>query len=156
MPISSLMSNAARVAAVVLVGLLAGSMLVVWRGYDLAGYTAATYLEVHKLAITGLNVLLPGMGLVSIALVVALALRARRDRRRRISYAVVALLLGLAALVTRFANQPINDLVMSWTALPDGWEQIRDGWRSWHLLRLACTMAGFLLLTVAALDDRRA
>ena len=37
MPISSLLSNAARVAAIVVAGLLAGSMFAVWRGYDFAG-----------------------------------------------------------------------------------------------------------------------
>ena len=62
MPISSLLSNAARVAAIVVAGLLAGSMFAVWRGYDFAGYTPATYLEVHKLAVTGLN---PATGLGS-------------------------------------------------------------------------------------------
>jgi hypothetical protein len=156
MPISSLLSNAGRVAAIVLVGLLAGSMLVVWRGYDLAGYTAATYLEVHKLAIAGLNVLLPAMGFVSIALVVTLAVGARHDRRRLASYAAAAALLALAGIVTRFANQPINDLVMNWTTLPDGWEQIRDSWRNWHLLRFAFTLAGFVVLVVTALNDRAA
>jgi hypothetical protein len=43
---------------------------------------------------------------------------------------------------------------MSWTTLPDGWEQIRDNWRNWHLFRFALTLAGFLVLTVTALDDR--
>jgi hypothetical protein len=156
MPISSLLSNAARVAAIVVAGLLAGSMFAVWRGYDFAGYTPATYLEVHKLAVTGLNALLPVMGLVSIALMIALAVGARHDRRRMACYIVAAVLFACAGLVTILANQPINAMVMGWTTLPDGWEQVRDSWRTWHLVRFVLTMAGLVLLVVTALKDRRA
>jgi hypothetical protein len=47
-------------------------------------------------------------------------------------------------------------MVMGWTTLPDGWEQVRDSWRIWHLVRFVLTMAGLVLLVVTALNDRRA
>jgi hypothetical protein len=155
MPIPSLLSNAGRVAAIIVAALLAGSMFAVWRGYDFASYTPATYLEVHKLAVTGLNALLPVMGLVTIALVIALAVGARYDPRRMACYIVAAVLLASAGLVTILANQPINAMVMSWTTLPEGWEQVRDTWRNWHLVRFALTMVGLVLLVVTALNDKR-
>jgi hypothetical protein len=36
----------------------------------------------------------------------------------------------VAGLVTRFGNQPINAVVMTWqaSAPPSGWEEARDQW----------------------------
>ncbi len=119
MPIPSLLSNAGRVAAIIVAALLAGSMFAVWRGYDFASYTPATYLEVHKLAVTGLNALLPVMGLVSIALVIALAVGARYDPRRMACYIVAAVLLASAGLVTIAALTMVGLVLLVVTALND-------------------------------------
>lgn len=53
------------------------------------------------------------------------------------------LLLVAAGLITRFGNQPINAVIMTWGAVPpDGWQMIRDTWWNWHLARLAAGIAG--------------
>ena len=62
MPISSTLSTVGRVVSLMLVGLLAGSVFGVWRGFDFAQYTPAAYLEVHQGAVRGLNLLLPLLG----------------------------------------------------------------------------------------------
>ena len=151
MPISSIVSTGTRVASLVLTGLLAGSVFAVWRGYDIAQYIPATFIEVHQGAVRGLNVLLPVLGIAAIVLVIVQAIQMRHQRRTLILLIVVALLLAAAALVTRFGNQPINELVMGWSsaALPADWETIRDSWRSWHLVRVACSIAALATLGVA-------
>ena len=156
MPISSIVSTGARIAALVITGLVAGSVFAVWRGYDLSQYTPAAFIEVHQGAVRGLNVLLPVLGLAAFALVVALAIEMRRDRRTLILLIVAALFLAAAGLVTRFANQPINELVMGWSAttLPADWTAIRDRWQSWHLVRVICSIAALATLS-AALVGRR-
>ncbi len=156
MPISSIVSTGARVASLVVTGLLAGTVFAVWRGYDLAQYTPAAFIEVHQGAVRGLNALLPALGLVAIVLVAAQAIQMRRERRSLILLIVAALFLATAGLVTRFANQPINELVMGWSAaeLPADWEAIRDSWRSWHLVRVVCSIAALVTLS-AALVTRR-
>jgi hypothetical protein len=136
---------------------LAGSVFGLWRGFDFAQYSPAAYLEVHQGAVRGLDALLPVQGIVSIVIVAALAVGARRDRRQFVLLVVAALLLAAAGLVTRLGNQPINALVMNWTAdtLPANWEALRDSWRNLHLLRTVCTMAALLLLAIAAVTERR-
>ena len=158
MPISSTLSTVGRVVSLMLVGLLAGSVFGVWRGFDFAQYTPAAYLEVHQGAVRGLDMLLPVQGILAIVIVVALAIGARRDRRQLVLLIAAAFLLAAAGLITRLGNQPINGLVMSWTAetLPADWEALRDSWRNLHLLRTISTMAALLLLSIAAATDRRA
>lgn len=157
MPISSVLSTVGRVASLMLVGLLAGSVFGLWRGFDFAQYSLAAYLEVHQGAVRGLDALLPVQGIVAIVIVAALAVGARHDRRQFVLLLVAALLLMAAGLITRLGNQPINALVMSWTAdtLPANWEALRDSWRSLHLLRTVATMAALLLLAIAAATERR-
>src|SRR5690606_36025078 len=101
------------------------------------------------------NLLLPLMGLACIALVAALAFLARRRPRVFWLYAAAAAALIVAGVVTRFANQPINDIVMTWGATPpEGWETLRDTWWNWHQLRLAAGFVGELLLINAVFADR--
>ena len=158
MPISSTLSTVGRVVSLMLVGLLAGSVFGVWRGFDFAQYTPAAYLEVHQGAVRGLDMLLPVQGILEMVIVVALAIGARHYRRLLVLLIAAAFLLAAAGLITRLGNQPINGLVMSWTAetLPADWEALRDSWRNLHLLRTISTMAALLLLSIAAATDRRA
>jgi uncharacterized membrane protein len=142
--------------AILIGGLVAGSMFGIWRGYELAGYTPATFLEVHQGAVRGLNTLLPAMAGACIVLTVLLAILARNRPTVLWLYLCTALLLIIGGAVTRFANQPINEQVMAWTAnsLPENWTALRDSWWNWHLARLAAGMAGELLLILAVFADR--
>ena len=157
MPVSQTLSTVPRVAALILTGLVAGSVFAVLRGYDLAQYSPAAFLEVHQGAVRGLNALLPILGIVSIGLVVALAVIERRNRRTLILLVLAALLLATSGIVTRLGNQPINDLVMSWTVdtFPADWEAIRDSWRGFHLVRVITSIAAFAILSAALVTTPR-
>jgi len=158
MPISQTLSTVPRVAALVITGLVAGSVFAVLRGYDLAQYSPTAFLEVQQGAVRGLNVLLPILGIVAMVLVVALAVIERRNRRTLILLVVAAVLLAISGVVTRFGNQPINELVMSWTpdTLPANWEAIRDSWRSFHLVRVITSVAALATLSAALVAAPRA
>lgn len=144
-----------QVASLVIVSLVVGAMFGIWRGYDPAVYSAATFVEVHQGAVRGLNDLLPFMGLACISLVVVLAVLARKRPPVAWRYGAAAAALAIAGLITRFGNQPINDIVMSWGATPpDGWEGLRDTWWNWHLARLAAGFVGEVLLINAIFADR--
>jgi hypothetical protein len=140
-------------ASLVTVSLVVGAMFGIWRGYDPATYSAMTFVEVHKGAVRGLNDLLPFMGLACIAMVVALAVLARK--RPQVLWRYAAAALAVAGIVTRFGNQPINDIVMTWGATPpDGWQALRDTWWNWHLARLAAGFVGEVILISAIFADR--
>jgi hypothetical protein len=136
--------------------LIVGSMFGTWRGYDPSAYSASAFLEIHQGSVRGLNVLLPAMGLTAILLTAAVAIL-MRDRPALLGiYVAAAVLMIIAGLVTRFGNQPINELVMGWTAesMPADWTSLRDSWWSSHLIRLGASFAAEVLLIVAIFADR--
>lgn len=152
----SILTTLAQVVALLLVSLVAGSMFGIWRGYDPALYAPATFVEAHQGAVRGLNTLLPAMAIGSLVLIVALAIFARSKPITLALYVAAAVAIIIGGLITRFANQPINDIVMAWkpTSLPADWTTLRDTWWSWHLLRLGATIAAELLLIAAVFVDR--
>lgn len=156
MPISSVLSTGAQALSLLLISLVVGSMFGIWRGYDFAQYTPATYLEVHQGSVRGLNLLLPALAIATLVLVVGLAISARGIPGALWLYVAAALLIVAGGLITRFVNQPINDQIMAWsaTALPADWTSIRDVWRNAHLARLGATFAAELLLILAIFAHR--
>ncbi|HQZ13539.1 MAG TPA: DUF1772 domain-containing protein [Devosia sp.] len=146
----------AQVLALLLVGLVAGSMFGIWRGYDPAAFSSATFLEVHQGAVRGLNTLLPAMAIAALVLTVLLAFFARTRPTVLWLYIGAALLIAVGGAITRLANQPINEQVMAWTAatMPANWTALRDSWWTWHLARLAATLGAQLLLIAAVFADR--
>ena len=151
MPITSALSNVARVAAIVTTGLVAGSVFGISRGYDFAQYSPAAFLEVHQGAVRGLNTLLPVLGMVATVLVIVLAVVERHNRRTLVMLIVAAVLLAASGAITRLGNQPINDVVMTWTpdTLPSDWEGVRDSWRGFHLMRTVTSVAALATLAAA-------
>ncbi len=70
-------------------------------------------------------------------------------------YWVAALFMIIAAMVTRFGNQPLNGIVMQWNGMPPaGWEGLRDRWWGLHQARLAAGVVAVVLLIMAVLMDR--
>jgi len=48
--------TSSQILALLLVGLVAGSMFGIWRGYDVTSYSAQTFVEVHQGAVRGKRV----------------------------------------------------------------------------------------------------
>lgn len=140
---------------IMLIALLAGSVFGIWRGYDPTAYSPVAFLEVHQGAVRGLNVLLPAMGAAAIALTAVLAWNAMGRALPFRLYVVAIAAMVTAALVTRFGNQPINAIVMTWTAgdIPTGWEALRDTWWRWHLLRVTAIILALATLVAAIMAD---
>ncbi|MBU1175249.1 MAG: DUF1772 domain-containing protein [Alphaproteobacteria bacterium] len=151
-------TTTAQVLALVLVGLLVGAMFGIWRGYDPTTWSAATFVEAHQGAVRGLNTLLPAMGLATMVLLVFLAFFARAHPGPLWLYLATLALMVVAGLITRFGNQPLNEIVMGWTAdaVPQDWAQLRGTWWMWHLARLAAAGLGGLALIAAVFSDRAA
>jgi uncharacterized membrane protein len=145
-----------RFLALLLFALVAGSVFGIWRGYDPTLYSAATFLEVHQGAVGGLNHLLPGLAIASIALTLALAWFARRKGPVLWLYLGALFVMVAAGLVTRLVNQPLNTQIIGWTVdtLPGNWTDLRSEWWRWHLVRTALSVCGLALLIAAVVSDR--
>ena len=121
----------------------------IWAGYDPATLSPPTYVEQQQNAIRGLNVLMPVLGAFAIALTLISALLQRKDRKTCVLLIVAAGFLIIAGLVTRFGNQPINAIVMTWDiASPAAnWTELRDQWWGFHKLRTISALIALCLIT---------
>ena len=137
-----------------LAALLVGTMFGIWVGFDPAALSAQAYVEQQQNAIRSLNTFLPALGAVCIALTVALAVLSQGRTRGWLGAAAVCLV--VAGLITRFGNQPINAIVITWSPqAPDArWMEMRDTWWHWHTLRTLFGIVAISFALVAALGRR--
>ena len=58
-----------------------------------------------------------------------------------------------ALLVTVLIEIPIVEEIVTWTisTLPANWQQLRDRWRAFHILRVATGLAGLVCLLIGAI-----
>jgi hypothetical protein len=131
-----------------LAALVTGAMFGVWLILNPVGQAAGAYVELHQRGVRTVNTILPRLGAATILVTIVAAIAARGDRLRVGLLVATAVCFVTIGLVTRFLNQPINAVVMTWNsdALPAGWERLRDAWWRWHFLRLAAGLAGVCLL----------
>lgn len=150
--------NVTRFVLLVLLSLLAGTQFGTLIGYNPASLSALAYIEQQQNAIRSFNTVLPIMGGLCIVLTVGLAFRTRSDRRVSRLHIVAAVLMVAVALVTRFGNQPINEIVMTWSAQAAAadWSQVRDDWWYWHTVRSIAGISALALTIVAVLASKRA
>ena len=153
-----LIVSALQLLAIMLISLILGTVFGIWRGFNPAGYSASTFIEMHQGAVRGLNVLLPAMGLVTLLLTAGLAALSRNRPGVLLLYGAALVAIAIAGAVTRFGNQPINEQIMGWTitTLPADWAAIRDKWLDLNLVRVASSFVGEALLIAAIFADRSA
>jgi len=76
------------------------------------------------------------------------------DRPRTFYLASAAFVLYLIALfVTAVVEVPIVKRIVIWTVStrPEDWEQVRDRWGVFHLIRIVSSLAGFILLVAGSI-----
>jgi len=137
-----------QLGTTVLTGLIAGTVFGIWIGFNPENLSATAYVEQQQGTIGALNVLMPILGLLSIALTFCYAYSVRNNTRSLYMLTISILFLIFSALVTRFGNQPLNAIVITWSLdnIPDSWEQIRDQWWRFHVLRTISTLISFTLI----------
>ncbi|HET8888109.1 MAG TPA: DUF1772 domain-containing protein [Candidatus Angelobacter sp.] len=141
-------------ADVLLAALLVGAMFGMWLILNPAGLAASVYITLQQQGIRTLNRTMPLLGLVTILFTVLAAVLGR-DNSARFGLLVGTVVCFVASgLITRFRNQPINAIVITWhqDAPPANWTGIRDEWWRWHLVRLLAGLGGLSLLIAAMLQ----
>jgi uncharacterized membrane protein len=149
----TMIATSIQLISLLLTALLAGTMFGIWLGFNPAPLTATAYAEVQQNAIRALNVSMPALGVVCIVLNAALVVLIKDKYARYLLVAGVLCLIA-AGLITRFANQPINAVVMTWNpqAPAANWTELRDTWWHWHSLRTIASIGGLALTLLAALS----
>jgi hypothetical protein len=142
---------------VLVTGLIAGIVFGISLGYNPVGLPAEAYVAQQQNAIRALNVLMPILGLIAAVLTLVSAFLRKREKPVFYILLFSALLLLLSGLVTRFGNQPINAIVITWdlSSIPSEWEQLRDQWWQYHIIRTLLTVLAFTLIAWVAVFERR-
>jgi uncharacterized membrane protein len=140
-------------STLLLASLVVGTMFGIWLGFNPSDLSPRAYVEQQQHAIRALNVTMPVLGGITALLTLTAAFLARQNPT-----AMICLLLGfvcfaMAGIVTRFLNQPINAIVITWPpdAPPSNWTELRDAWWKWHIVRTAIGVVGLCLLIAANL-----
>lgn len=146
-----------RFVSLLLTSLLVGTMSGIWLGFNPAALSATAYVEMQQNAIRALNVSLPVLGLACIILTATLAVLTKHDQRARYLLVGAVVCLVAAGFITRFANQPINAVVITWSpqAPAANWAELRDTWWYWHVLRTVAGIAALALALLAAVGAPR-
>ena len=152
-----MLAFAIRFLSLFLTALLVGTMFGVWLGFNPAALSPAAFVEMQQNAIRALNVSLPSLGFVCIALTVVLAVLTKHDKAGRYLLITAAVLLAVAGLITRFGNQPINAVVMTWSPQSPAanWADLRDDWWRLHIWRTVAAVSALALAILAALVRRQ-
>ncbi len=137
-----------QIASLTLIALVAGAVFGIWRGYNPESLSATAYVEMHQNAVRGLNVLMPVLGGLAIVFTLLSAYLQKDDRYVCYTLLVAVLLMVVSMLVTRFGNQPINAIVMTWDpqSPPADWQQLRDKWWHFHLIRTGTSVLALVIM----------
>ncbi|MEO8472718.1 MAG: DUF1772 domain-containing protein [Chryseolinea sp.] len=147
-----MMTRIALFINIVMAGLIAGTLFGIWLGYNPAGFSYSAYVEYQQNAIRSLNTIMPLLGLVTIIITFISARFLRKESNVLLFLLSAALLLIISGLITRFGNQPINAIVMTWNkaVAPTDWKELRDKWWTLHIFRMVASTAAFCLTVMVA------
>ena len=132
----------------VMVGLVAGTIFGIWIGYNPSNLSAPTFIEQQQNAIMSLNTLMPILGTITILLTLANAFHHKAEKGTFAILLTAAIFLVVSGVTTRFGNQPINSVVMTWdmNAAPNNWMELRDQWWNYHIIRTSAAFIGLCLI----------
>ena len=136
-----------------LAALVVGALFGAWLFVNPKALDFNSYVTVQQQAIRTMNNVMPALGAITILLTITAAAFGREDRPRLLLLAAAVVCFVTIGLITRFLNQPINEIVMTWHGdlPPANWTQLRDEWWRWHLVRLAIGLVGLSVLIAATL-----
>ena len=136
---------------IIMAGLIAGIVFGIWIGYNPKTFSVTTYIEQQQGAIRALNTLMPVLGLITGILTLISAFQQRDNKSVFITLLFAVAFIVISGLVTRFGNQPINSIVMTWdvNTPPSNWETLRDKWWSFHIVRTITSFMAFCLIAWA-------
>jgi len=97
--------------------------------------------------------MMPILGLITILLTLTSAFIHKKKRRTFIILLIAVLFLIASGLTTKFGNQPINSIVITWdmNAAPANWTELRDKWWIYHKIKTTTSLIALLLIVWASI-----
>ncbi|MEJ7644932.1 MAG: DUF1772 domain-containing protein [Chryseolinea sp.] len=137
-----------RFANLILSGILAGALFAIMMAFNSKSISFPSYLVQQQNVIKAFNELMPLIGFAAIILTLVTAFKERGNKTIVVSLIAAAVLLILSGLITKFGNQPINTIVMTWndSVVPKDWTALRDKWLTLHTVRTILSFLAFCII----------
>ena len=138
-----------RFINIILAAILAGTSFGIWLGFNPANLSPATYVEQQQNMLGSLNVLMISLVILATIITLLSAWLQKSDKSVFITLLIAAAFFISCIIISRFGNQPLNNIIMTWTSssLPENWFEIRDQWWSFHIMR---TIAELIALSLVS------
>lgn len=145
--------------SILLSALVTGVFWGTWLGLSrsMASLTPETFLTVGHTMIDNLGTIMAILMPAAILAVVPVLYLLYRGRSRAFYLTLAGFVLFvIALLITLIVEVPIDNLIEGWTvtSLPANWQQLRDRWELFHVIRSWVSVLALALLLGGALFDR--
>jgi hypothetical protein len=138
-----------RFLNIIIAALLAGVSFGIWIGFNPLSLSPSTYIEQQQNMIRALNVLMITLVFSAAVITIISAFLQKSNKPVFITLLIAALFFVTCILISKFGNQPINKVIMSWTSgsLPGNLSEFREKWWSFHIMRTIAELIALSLVT---------
>jgi hypothetical protein len=138
-----------RFLNVIIAALLAGVSFGIWIGFNPLSLSPSTYIEQQQNMLRALNVLMITLVFSATVITIISAFLQKSNKPVFITLLITSLFFIACIFISRFGNQPINKIIMSWTSgpLPGNLSELRDKWWTFHIMRTIAELAALILVT---------
>jgi hypothetical protein len=142
-----------RFLNIVLAALLAGISFGIWIGFNPLNLSPSAYIEQQQNTIRALNSLMISLVITATVITIISAILQKSNKPAFITLLIAALFFIACIIISRFGNQPINKIIMTWTpgSLPGNLSELRDKWWSFHIIRTIAELIALFLVTGASI-----
>ncbi len=142
------MNTLIRLLNTLLAAFLTGIIFGIWVGTDPQSLSMVAYVEQQQSAIKALNNVMPIIGGLTILTTLFSAILQRKNKTIWLPLLFAAGLFMVTGLITRFGNQPINAIIMTWDkhSIPANWTGLRDKWWLFHQIRTAASTVALIIV----------
>ena len=119
-----------RFLNIIVAALLAGISVGIWIGFNPLDLSPSTYIEQQQNTIRSLNVLMISLVVFATVITIISAFLQKGNKENLIVLLIASLFFISCILISRFGNQPINKIILTWTtdSLPANLSEIREKW----------------------------
>lgn len=138
-----------RFLNVIIAALLAGVSFGIWIGFNPLSLSPSTYIEQQQNMIQALNVLMITLVFSATVITIISAFLQKNNKPVFITLLIASLFFIICIIISRFGNQPINNIIMKWQpdSLPGNLSELRDKWWSFHIMRTIAELIALCLVT---------
>ena len=138
---------------IILASLLAGVSFGIWIGFNPVNLSPSAYIEQQQNMLKALNVLMITLVFSATVITIISAFLQNSNKPVFITLLIAAAFFISCILISRFGNQPINKIIMTWTtgSLPDSLSELRNKWWSFHIMRTIAELIALSLITWASI-----